>query len=304
MKSAVYSIVRYLPDAVRGEVFNIAVMVATDDQFAVFGLVAPTRILQASMSANDILACLQFSDYIRDRFENWRAKNVEMPASGFLQFLNAKSPRGFVVDEPLEYLLRPSVTLNDVGEKLFSRLVEPQPLYRIVTEPRRAKASSIVREIINRHGFSSAQVPRRVTVRSTRSSVGYDFDFACANGKLSFGQAVDLDLKPGANQEKNAFEAIANAADILRLFPGVGIVNAVTLPKKGALEPSYWDRLKVWGRSFALPQDEDAFLGFLNRNAEHDVADAAKKLGCQVTSDDSSLQILVDDNRRRLGTPA
>jgi hypothetical protein len=303
MTSRYYSLVRFVPDIVRGEAFNVAVAVADGGRLVVRGLTAPTRLLVVGMPSSDVHFCLEVPGLIENAYEIWSAPDATTmrdPAT-FLMHLSAEGLSGLLFDGPYERLAEGDASAD--ADALFLRLVAAQRLIHLRSERRKTRARTLVHDLIAREGFPASIVPRKVTVALPERNYSYDFDFACANGRVSFGQSVDLDVSTPNAQEKNALGAMINAAEIGRVFElsRVNVVSVVKTSEDVAVEDQYLRRIETWGSMYLLPKQQDAFLRYLERSAEHDVADVVRGLGHRVVTSDGGIEIFVEDPAQPLG---
>jgi len=155
------------------------------------------------------------------------------------------------------------------------------------------RAKTLLDSVLSRsYGRSLGdRLARNVTISFDPTEPTIDVDFAYINGKLTVGQAIDLNVQPSV-QEKNSDHAIATVTDI-RLKLERAEVACVNVAAIGAGSDSrIIRRLESYGPLIKLPDDQDRLGRLLRDDAQHDVAGYFEEMGFHINRATESLQIV------------
>lgn len=304
-----YAIIRAVPDIARGEMLNIGLVAIYGDQ--VYCRVAPpTRCLESMLTADEIQLIAAIPEQVTKPAGGFPALNQDgnitvsqRPSLGYLEFLRHEPPFGFFVDAPRQAFvdeLRADGSYR-AFEGLFSRLVMPpqKPIFA-PSKPSKARAKTLVYNLIDNAKADRARIVTNVRVRNAKSNSTYDVDFAFANGKATMGQTLDFDTRP-ETRERNTDHAIATIAEIEKLIGPVKQkwLSVVQIQRDADETTDLISRLKAWSWVVQLPADRLFFEQMLRKEATSDLRHIFSASGMSVLSRSDD----VDDNIEIIANP-
>jgi hypothetical protein len=283
-----YVIIRALPDPLRGEMLNVA-LVGTYAAKLLIRTLPATRCMQALLSASQLRACELLSETVLRRgnygfpaLESGLIVMQQQPSSAFLDYLHMEGLDGFLIDAPrVQRLSEPSEDAA-AGEfsRLYLRLVAPAR--KVVHDPALVKprAKTLVSRILSTVDPDGSRIARDLLIRDRRTNAEFDIDFAYANGSLTLGQAVDFQTTPDTYTSQ-VDHVIATIADLTKVAKAQ-FLNVVQVGVNSEDYADKYERLRSWGRVIELPTEREFFEQMLARYAQHDVRAALDASGLHV----------------------
>lgn len=274
-----YSIIRALPDLLRGEMINFA-LVGTFEGELLIRTTGITRCLDTLLNDSQAYACENFAQSIRNltmnsfpTFVDGKLSSSRRAEPEFLDYLHYEGVPGFFVDAPRSAVVVGGITqAHMVFTDLFAKLVLPLPKFAYKLSPSRSRAKTVVNRIIEDVDITGERVLTNVVVKDAASEAAFQVDFAYVNGKTTFGQAIDLDTQP-TTQARTTDHAIANIAELQRVFGSKSTrwLNVVQLTKISDESDAFIHRLRNWGQIIRLPEDRNYLEQLIRHEARNDV---------------------------------
>lgn len=296
-----YAIVRALPDLLRGEMVNFA-LVGTFEGQLLLRTSGVTRCLDAILNDSQAYACEHFTESIQglvsDGFPaltDGKIRTTKVATEYFLEYLHFEGISGFLVDAPRSVPVTGEIKrARVVFEDLFSKLILPIPKIIYKPGPSRSRARTVVNRIIDHIDIERKRVLTNVVVKEASSDSAYQVDFAYANGKATLGQTVDLDTSL-ATQAKSTDHAIANIADLQRVLGSQGTrwINVVQLTRGTEESAAFLQRLQHWGQTIKLPEDRNYFEQMIEHEAKSDVRHLLSSKGELIDLDGKGVELVV-----------
>lgn len=297
-----YAIVRALPDLLRGEMVNFA-LIGTFCGQLIMRTSGVTRCLDGILNDSQRYACENFVESINSLVQrgvpvlfDGQIGTEKTPTERFLEFLHFEGIPGFFVDSPRSVPLIGEIdTARETFEDLFNKLILPIPKITYRINASRSRARTVVNHIIDQFDIHRTRVLTNVVVKVAASeNAAYRLDFAYANGKATLGQTLDLDTSL-STQAKSTDHAIANIAELQRVLgtSETRWINVVQMSSGGEESAAFVHRLQNWGRTIKLPEDRNYFEQMLEREAKSDVRRVLSAKGDLIDLDGRGVELVV-----------
>lgn len=296
-----YAIVRALPDLLRGEMINFALLGAYRGQL-LMRTSGVTRCLEGILNDSQAYACKHFAEsmfgLIGEGFPalfDGKIRTENLATVRFLEYLHFEGLSGFLVDAPRSVPVAGDIeTARETFEDLFSKLILPIPKIAYKPGASRSRARTVVNRIIDQIDIHRNRVLTNVLVKEAASENTYRVDFAYANGKATLGQTVDLDTSL-STQAKSTDHAIANIAELRRVLgtKGTGWINVVQLSHGADESAAFLQRLRRWGQTIKLPEDRNYFEQMLEHEAKSDVRSVLSTRGALIDLEGKGVELVV-----------
>ncbi|HEY1728734.1 MAG TPA: hypothetical protein VGG22_10200 [Candidatus Baltobacteraceae bacterium] len=293
-----YTLLRYVPDSLRGEVFNVGLVGVYSGRLYIRSFTEPSPLMRSLLPRAIIDRLQSFESALMKRFsktfpsldENGDVRTDGWPSAGFLTYLNQEGFAGFVIDEPQWVKVANGDDSAYTFDALFARLVEPHKVQQIGRHSRGQRARTIVRRVFDENDIDPNRVPRDVRIPVPYSKKPRDFGFAWANGQITLGQVVDFNVQEEL-QKQHADSAIALTVEMQHVLqeekPCINIIAASNLDN---VNVEHVKRLEQVGQTLILPRDEKELVALAREQAHTDVFEALSKRGIIVKVETTPLQ--------------